>query len=121
MSDDLTMGEISRNIDGIRADVRHSLERFGQQLDTFVLREVYVVDSQALRDRINRLEGENKGLHDELDVLREQHRVQRESDRKDREDDRRSIRNTALGAALSLAVAVVMLVLTLALRSKGAP
>jgi hypothetical protein len=112
-ADEPTLGELGRQIEAVRRDVREDLEsvkrdvrddlaEFRAALGQLVLREVYSADKTALGERIARLEQEVK------DVQR------------DRGEDRKASRTAMYSAAGALAVALVMFVLSMALKSKGA-
>lgn len=112
-ADEPTLGELGRQIESVRRDVREDLEtvkrdvredlaEFRAALGQLVLREVYAADKTAASERMARLEQEVK------DVQR------------DRGEDRKAVRTAMYSAAGALAVALLMFIITMALRSKGA-
>ncbi|WP_198679472.1 hypothetical protein [Thermomonospora amylolytica] len=52
------MGELARLVADFRADVREDFNAINARLDTYVLREVYAADKEALLERLGRLERE---------------------------------------------------------------
>lgn len=58
MPNEPTLGELSRIIAEFRNDVRDDFSAINARLDTFVLREVYNADKQALQERLSRMERE---------------------------------------------------------------
>lgn len=95
------MGELARTVEAIRTNVREDLMEFGRRLDQLVLREVYLADQRAVQAEIARLQEDIRTA------------------RAEREQDRRAIRTSVYGAIGSVIVAIVILIITLAL--KGSP
>lgn len=60
MTDDPSLGEITRKIEDFRRDVRDDFAQIGQQLTQFVLREVYNSDERARTARFEAIEAELK-------------------------------------------------------------
>lgn len=53
-------GELARKIEDFRRDVRDDFQAITNQLNQFVLREVYLADKRALEDRLARMERESE-------------------------------------------------------------
>lgn len=92
---DMTIGELARTIDAFRQGVREDLAALSARLDQVVLREVYASDRAALDARVLRLEDELRSA-------------------------RQATRQAFYAAIGSAGVALLMLLITLALRPKGA-
>ncbi|WP_329520494.1 hypothetical protein [Spirillospora sp. NBC_01491] len=55
-----TLGEVSRQVESFRVDIRDDLAQIHARLDTYVLREVYLADKAALELRLARMERESE-------------------------------------------------------------
>ena len=60
MADEPGNGELARKIEDFRRDVRDDFQAITNQLNQFVLREVYLADKRALEERLARMERESE-------------------------------------------------------------
>ncbi|MEU5043137.1 hypothetical protein [Streptomyces griseorubiginosus] len=104
MSDDLSLGELGRIIQGLRADVRDDMAGIQRRLDRLVSLDVYTVEKAAMSKDI-------ADLAKDIDVLRQQ----REKDQEQRQKDvdrvtqtRRWMVGTVLIPVLGLILPVII-------------